>query len=287
MSVSRLARSRVRGARCVRPLLARLRRATAGDARRRQVSPGSRIRATSAIASSACALRKARAPLAAIGLTNDKIALSARRLERAREALEAAAQRAAGRCASRSARRRLREPRSGHFQVGAPRRCALRLLARLIAAFGGQPEPVRLAKLESLLGRAWRAGVSRPRRLAAPSLAPRGRELRVLREPGRAGAARDRCWRPAKSRCGTAAFVSRPLRELRAGDRGARSARSGFAQLRRQLERGPSCLRRAPRRRCPPSGRGHPAGRPAAGDLAGPAAAWTSKAVLCSAEFLW
>jgi tRNA(Ile)-lysidine synthase len=130
-------------------------------------------------------LRKAGEQLAALGLTNAAIALSARRLERAREALETATsalEAAAG-----------LDVHGGTFAsfdarvfAAAPEEVRLRMLARLIAAFGGQDAPARLAKLETL-----------PARLAEPDfvaatlggaiVSRRADEFRVLREPGREG----------------------------------------------------------------------------------------------------
>lgn len=97
-------------------------------------------------------LRKARGQLAALGLTNEKIALSARRLERARIALETASselQSAArldvhgGMYASLDAR----------VFACAAQELRLRVMTRLVAAFGGQSLPVRLARLETLVAR--------------------------------------------------------------------------------------------------------------------------------------
>ncbi|MGV1014723.1 MAG: tRNA lysidine(34) synthetase TilS [Methyloceanibacter sp.] len=87
--------------------------------------------------------------LARLGLTPEALALSARRLRRAREALDQAAQDFLARHSEMS--------EAGYALVdraaltAAPQEIALRALARLIAAVGGGEEPVRLAKLEALL----------------------------------------------------------------------------------------------------------------------------------------
>jgi tRNA(Ile)-lysidine synthase len=87
--------------------------------------------------------------LAALGLTPEALALSARRLRRAREALDYAAEEF---LAAYS------EVNVGGYAVidrkavlSAPQEIALRALSRLIAIIGGAEEPLRLAKLETLL----------------------------------------------------------------------------------------------------------------------------------------
>jgi len=87
--------------------------------------------------------------LAALGLTPEALALSARRLRRAREVLDYAAEEF---LAAYS------EVNAGGYAVidreavlSAPQEIALRALSRLIAIIGGAEEPLRLAKLETLL----------------------------------------------------------------------------------------------------------------------------------------
>src|SRR5215475_206383 len=87
--------------------------------------------------------------LAALGLTPEALALSARRLRRAREALDYAAEEF---LAAYS------EVNAGGYAVidreavlSAPQEISLRALSRLIAIIGGAEEPLRLAKLETLL----------------------------------------------------------------------------------------------------------------------------------------
>jgi tRNA(Ile)-lysidine synthase len=130
-------------------------------------------------------LRKAHSLLATLGLTNDKIALSARRLERARAALEAATgalQTAAG-----------LDVHGGMFASldarvlqGAAWDLRVRLMARLISAFGGQDAPARLAKLESLVARSSKATFEAAT-LGGCIVTRQADEICVFREPGRAG----------------------------------------------------------------------------------------------------
>jgi tRNA(Ile)-lysidine synthase len=87
--------------------------------------------------------------LAALGLAPEAIALSARRLRRARAALESAASYfLAAHCEMSEAGFALIDAVA---LAAAPEEIALRALARLIQAVGGSGERVRLAKLETLL----------------------------------------------------------------------------------------------------------------------------------------
>ncbi len=178
-------------------------------------------------------VRKAQHQLDAIGLTHDSVALSAKRLQRAREALEAGAsalQAAAGldlhggMFASLDAR---------IFQGGAED-LRVRALARLIAAFGGQSEPARLAKLEALVARLQDPAFEGAT-LGGCIVARHARDICVFREPGRAGlpqlelapgafALWDRRFRVAAAPELVAPVVVRAL------------GPDGFARLRRQLE---------------------------------------------------
>ncbi len=94
-------------------------------------------------------LRGGAGALETLGLTPEALALSARRLRRAREALDHAAHDfLAGNSETSEA---------GYAAIDqaallkAPQEIALRALARLIASVGGSEEPVQLAKLEALL----------------------------------------------------------------------------------------------------------------------------------------
>lgn len=178
-------------------------------------------------------LRKARAQLEELGLTNEMIALSARRLERARCALEAAA-----RGLERDARLDLHDGAFASFDVqafaAAPQEVRLRLIARLIAAFGGQATPARLSKLEALVQR-----MSGPAFAAATIggtiVSRHGDEVRVFREPGRSGLPEIRL-APGE----TAIWDRRFRVAASAAVEGQVSVRglggSAFAALRRQLE---------------------------------------------------
>jgi tRNA(Ile)-lysidine synthase len=92
-------------------------------------------------------LRAAQTDLAALGLTSDKLALSARRLARAREVLDQALQDLAAAV----------DVNDGVFAsvdrqtfAGAPAELRVRLLMRALRAFGGEAKPPRLAKVEAL-----------------------------------------------------------------------------------------------------------------------------------------
>jgi tRNA(Ile)-lysidine synthase len=134
-------------------------------------------------------LRAAQANLDGLGLTTDMLALSVRRLQRAREALDAATDEFSA------------EPPKGAVHtdpVGilridaerlrrAPEEIALRLVARCIAAAGGSDEPAPLARLEPLVaalrrdahadGGSWT--LSRALLTATPDT------IQIEREPGR------------------------------------------------------------------------------------------------------
>ena len=129
-------------------------------------------------------LRRAMAVLSEIGLEPDAIALSARRLRRARAALEAAADAFLG---SHS----ICSP-AGYASVdlpallAAPEEVALRALARLIGAVGGSSAPVRLAKLETLL-EALRSEPDKAQTLGRCHMVPARDRLAVFREVRKAG----------------------------------------------------------------------------------------------------
>jgi tRNA(Ile)-lysidine synthase len=128
-------------------------------------------------------LRKARAGLDAIGLTSDKVALSAKRLARAREALEAGANELAA-AARLDLHGGMYASLDAHAFASGAEELRLRLLARLLAAFGGQHEPARLAKLEALVGRLGEADFEAAT-LGGCIVARHGTDIRVMREPGR------------------------------------------------------------------------------------------------------
>ncbi|MGD9502654.1 MAG: tRNA lysidine(34) synthetase TilS [Methyloceanibacter sp.] len=94
-------------------------------------------------------LRARSSALEAFGLTPEALALSARRLRRAREALDEAARDFLARHGAVSAAGYATVDRAA--LAAAPQEIALRALAQTIAAVGGGEAPVQLAKLETLL----------------------------------------------------------------------------------------------------------------------------------------
>ncbi len=128
-------------------------------------------------------IRKARALLSSLGLTNDKIALSARRLERAQAALDAGVS-----ALKQTARLDLHGGAFASFDHAAwraaPEELRLRLLGSLIASYGGRAEPLRLVQLEALADRLADPGFEGAT-LAGAIVSRHGDDVRVLREPGR------------------------------------------------------------------------------------------------------
>jgi tRNA(Ile)-lysidine synthase len=271
------------GCQLVRPLLA---------------IPGARLRATLRAAgldwledpSNDCdrfervRLRQAKAVLAALGLAPQKIALSARRLERARAALEVSAARLqtdarldlhGGTYASLDAR----------TFVGAAEEVRVRLLGRLIAAFGGQSEPVRLSKLESLLARLGEPEF-RPATLGGAIVQRRVGEILVHREPGRKSLPEIEL-SPGEAAVWDLRFRVAADPELATPVTVAPLGRTGFAKLRQQLERDPKIPARAAATLPAFWQEGTLLAVPALATLPWPAAAWTNQARLCGSEFLW
>ncbi len=118
--------------------------------------------------------------MAALGLTNDKVALSARRLRRAREALD------------RAVDERLdhADLHGGVFAMldrrildDAPCEIRVRVLARLLAAFGGEARPARLVQVEAL-AEALQGGERFARTLGGCMLSAGRKWVRVYCEPG-------------------------------------------------------------------------------------------------------
>jgi tRNA(Ile)-lysidine synthase len=178
-------------------------------------------------------LRKGQKLLADLGLANDKIALSARRLVRARKALDA------GTCAlAQSAGADLHAGAFASFNhavwLAAPEELRLRLLARLVASYGGHAQPVRLAQLEALADRLAHPGFEGAT-LAGAAVARHASDVRVLREAGRAAL-------PTLAlQAGTSAVWDGRFRVRAASDAGAdidvRALGSpAFARLRQQLD---------------------------------------------------
>ncbi len=124
-------------------------------------------------------LRKSTDALAALGLTAEALALSARRLRRARAALD---QTAGDFLAANS------ETNDAGYALidrdaldAAPQEIALRALAQLIGTVGGGETPVQLVKLETLLA-ALRADAGKAHTLGRCRLEPWSGRLGIFRE---------------------------------------------------------------------------------------------------------
>lgn len=229
-------------------------------------------------------LRKAGPALQDIGLANDKIALSARRLERAHAALEGAA-RALETAAGLDVHGGAYASFDAEVFRDAAEELRLRLMARLIAAFGGQGEPVRLAKLEALIAR-MSASAFKGATLGGAVVVVRGADMRVMREPGRDGLP------DLRLEPGMQAVWDRRFRvSLAPGAKGALLVRAlgeaAFAQGRKQLEAGEMPPARAAATLPAFWRRGVLVAVPALAELPGGPAAWGRKDGHCSAEFLW
>lgn len=129
-------------------------------------------------------LRRAMDELQSLGIGAQALARSARRLRRAREALEQAAGRFLERHAS------LDEAGFCRIDSGAlaaaPEEIALRALAAAIQGVGGRVSPPRMAKLEAL-HHSLTHGDAAPATLGGCRVASVGAELLILREAGRGG----------------------------------------------------------------------------------------------------
>jgi tRNA(Ile)-lysidine synthase len=117
--------------------------------------------------------------LGKLGLAPEAIALSARRLRRARTAVDAAAGDFLARHAETSAAGFAEIDLAALFE--APEEIALRALSRLVAMVGGGVESVRLAKLETLLA-ALKAEPDTAHTLARCRIVPRAGRLFIFRE---------------------------------------------------------------------------------------------------------
>ncbi len=117
--------------------------------------------------------------LAALGLTPEALALSARRLRRAREALDATAQSFLAANSETS--------EAGYALIdrealaSAAQEIALRALAQLIGAVGGGETPLQLAKLEALLA-ALQAHPGKAHTLGRCRIEPASGRLGIFRE---------------------------------------------------------------------------------------------------------
>jgi tRNA(Ile)-lysidine synthase len=131
-------------------------------------------------------LRAARVQLEALGLTGEMLALSARRLQRARMALDAVTDTL---CAGPAGI--VRTDPCGFFRMdrerlrAAPEEIVLRLIGRCIVAAGGSDEPVPLAKLEPIAGAVWAGDEPAGWTLARAHITADGQSVQIEREPGR------------------------------------------------------------------------------------------------------
>jgi tRNA(Ile)-lysidine synthase len=130
-------------------------------------------------------IRKAMAELERLGITAERIAESVSRLQRARQAIESALahfEATVGLDVGCGALARF----DREACLAGPLELRVRLLARLVEAFGGQAETPRLAKIEALSARLerpeWKGST-----LGGCFIARHSGELRVMREAGRAG----------------------------------------------------------------------------------------------------
>ncbi|HZT46442.1 MAG TPA: tRNA lysidine(34) synthetase TilS [Hyphomicrobiaceae bacterium] len=132
-------------------------------------------------------LRAAAAALEAAGLTAGALAASARRLQRARAAVEAAADA----CCAEPGGMVHTDP-AGFFRIDrarlaeVPEEVLLRVMARAIAAAGGAGEPVPLANLEAIVA-VLRGNGTEPHSwtLSRAHVTAGAGSIRVEREPGR------------------------------------------------------------------------------------------------------
>lgn len=132
--------------------------------------------------------RAARADLEALGLSGEMLALSARRLQRARAALDAVTDQY---CAPREGL--VHTDPCGIFRIDRARLCqlpeeiAVRVIGRCIAAAGGSGEPVPMGRLEAIVAGLWqgRADEVGGWTLARAQIAATGGTVEIQREPGR------------------------------------------------------------------------------------------------------
>ena len=123
-------------------------------------------------------MREAWDALESLGLTPDVLALTARRLRRAREALDHATD---AFLADHSEMHDDSAVIDHDALLEVPQEIALRALAHVIEAVGGSEEPVRLAKLEALLATLI-AQASKTQTLGHCRIEAKGRHLAFIRE---------------------------------------------------------------------------------------------------------
>ena len=180
-------------------------------------------------------LRAAGDALAALGLTGDMLALSARRLQRARAALDSVTD---SYCAETGGV--VHTDRCGFFRIDrerlsrAPEEIVLRVLARCIAAAGGSDEPVPLGKLEPIVDSLRRGKDPRP---AAGRWPARSSPRRPAPSRSSASPAASRCRASRSQAAQTALWDGRFAVAVAAGFAGTLEVRAlgaeGLAELRR------------------------------------------------------
>jgi tRNA(Ile)-lysidine synthase len=132
--------------------------------------------------------RAARGNLEALGLSSEMLASSARRLQRARTALDTLTDTY---CADGEGL--VHTDRCGFFRMDrhklrqVPEEIAVRVIGRCIAAAGGSGEPVPLGKLEPIVARLWQDKARAPDSwtLARAQITAAGEVIQIEREPGR------------------------------------------------------------------------------------------------------
>jgi tRNA(Ile)-lysidine synthase len=132
--------------------------------------------------------RAARGNLEALGLSSEMLASSARRLQRARTALDTLTDTY---CAEGEGL--VHTDRCGFFRIDwdelrqVPEEIAVRVIGRCIAAAGGSGEPVPLGKLEPIVARLWQGKARAPDSwtLARAQITAAGEVIQIEREPGR------------------------------------------------------------------------------------------------------
>ena len=173
--------------------------------------------------------------LEGFGFARDRLALTARRMRRAQEALDSAAERFLSEAAKLD-QTGLVTLDLAAFRT-APEETALRGLGRALMAVGGLPEAPRLNRLEVLFG-ALRSDDGRPRTLAGCRIVPGNGQIGLWREAGRGGLPE---FRLAPGGFG---LWDRRFRVRAADGHDALTVRAlgtrGFAELRRQLDDRPA-----------------------------------------------
>ena len=129
-------------------------------------------------------VRKAASELAALGLSNEALTLSARRIARAKEALDAATE-----ALSRAAGLELHGGAYAELKwapfLAAPAELRVRLLTRLFNCMGARDAPVRLSQIEDVVAEL-EHGPHQGITLGGCIVSAGPSALRVFREPGRA-----------------------------------------------------------------------------------------------------